>query len=181
MEIEVKVKVENLEEVKKKLESIGAKFGSPKKQVDNYYKQKGKEMELQKAGSFLLRIRSENEKSILTMKLLTGKQGVWEEYETEISNKKDMERILEKLGFVKVISKVKTREQGKLNEFEVNLDKIEGLGDFVEFELISDNSEEAKKRILRLIEKLKLPKENIIHKGYARLLFEKMGVEYEDN
>ena len=92
-----------------------------------------------------------------------------------------MEKILEKLGFVKIISKVKTREQGKLDDFEINLDKIEGLGNFVEFELISDDGKEAKKKILELIEKLDLPKENIIHKGYARLLFEKMGVMYEDN
>ena len=137
-------------------------------------------MEPQKSGSYILRIRSENDKSIFTMKVLTGKQGIWEEYETEISNKEEMEKILDKMGYVKVISKVKTREQGQLGEFEINLDKIEGLGDFVEFQLISDNGEEAKKRILELIEKLNLPKENIIHKGYVRLLFEKMGVEYAD-
>jgi adenylate cyclase class 2 len=181
MEVEVKVKVENLEEVKKKLEELGTKFEAPKKQVDDYYKQKGKEMERQSKGSYLLRIRREDKNSFFTMKVLTGTRGIWEEYETKIDNLNEMEKILEKLGFSKVISKVKTREQGKLDDFEINLDKIEGLGDFVEFQLISNNGEEAKKRILEIIEKLKLPRENVIHKGYARLLFEKMGVKYEDN
>ena len=143
MEVELKVKIENLEEIKKKLKELGTEFEAPKKQVDVYYKQRGKESEKQTKGSYLLRIRRENDDSFLTMKVLTGKQGVWEEYETKISNPDEMEKILDKLGFVKVISKIKTREQGKLNDFEVNLDTIEGLGNFVEFQLISDNDEEA--------------------------------------
>ncbi len=181
MEIEVKVKVDNLEDAKKKLLNLGTKFEAPKKQIDDYYKLKGREKETQKSGSYLLRIRRENNDSFFTMKVLTGKQGIWEEYETKISNPDDMKKILEKMGFVKVISKIKTRERGTFGDFEINLDRIEGLGDFVEFQLISDNGEVAKKRILNLIDKLKLPKDNIIHKGYVRLLFEKMGVKYEDN
>lgn len=181
MEIEVKVKIEDIEEVKKKLMEMGVVFSEPKQQIDDYYKQKGKETETQRQGSYIIRIRSENGKFFLTMKILTGKQGVWEEFETKISDKEQMEKMLDKMGYVVVISKVKERTQGKFNDFEINLDKIEGLGNFVEFELITDDSKKAKERILSLIEKLGLPKENIIHKGYVRLLFEKMGVKYEDN
>ena len=98
-----------------------------------------------------------------------------------IKNKKDLEKMLDKMGYVTVISKIKERTQGKFGDFEINIDKIDGLGNFVEFELITDDSKKAKERILGLIEKLGLPKENIVHKGYVRLLFEKMGVKYEDN
>ena len=50
-------------------------------------------------------------------------------------------------GFFILTKIIKKRESYKLRDFEINLDKIEGLGNFIEVELMSDNAELAKNRI----------------------------------
>ena len=102
MEIETKIKVDNLNDAKKKLVSLGATFSHTTRQIDDYYKEKGKEKETQRPGSFLLRIRKQKEKSQLAFKALTNKTGVWIEHETDISKPEEVEKILEFLNYVKI-------------------------------------------------------------------------------
>lgn len=178
MEIEAKVKVKDLEGIKQKLISIGATFGQKEKQLDFYYKEKGKEMEPQKPGSVLLRIRSQGDKSFFTIKALTNQKGAWIEHEVKIDSFKEMQRILSKMNYVKVLTLTKERMLGGYKDFEICLDNIKGLGTFLEVALDCNNKEEGRKRIIEFLNSLGFKEKEIEHRGYPRILFEKQGIKY---
>src|SRR3990167_4571264 len=57
-----------------------------------------------------------------------------EEYETEISNVGEFRKILNFLDFKKVVTIDKQREYWDCGDLEIALDKIAGLGSFIEVE-----------------------------------------------
>ncbi len=177
MEIEARVKINDFEALEQKLVSIGAEFFMKKKQTDYVYKTKGKELESLGPGSFILRVRESN-KNVLTYKSLTKNPGVFEEYETEISNPKAMKKIITSSGFGLVYTMVKTRIPGKLEDFTLCLDDVEGLGKYMEIELDSDEEDIAMERINGLFEKIGFKPEEITRKGYSLMILEKLGVGY---
>ncbi|MBN2112484.1 class IV adenylate cyclase [Candidatus Woesearchaeota archaeon] len=175
MEIETKAKVEDLSEIKKKLIDLGAEFFYTEQQDDSYYKPKGKEMADQGPGDFITRIR-EGKKNQLAIKELTNRAGVWHEYETDISNVEQAKKILEKLGLVNIFDVNKKREHGKLDGMSLCLDDIKQLGKYLEVEVIGEDGEDGKKRIDSLFKKLGIKQSQVEHKGYARIIHERMGV-----
>lgn len=177
MEIEAKVKVESLNAVKKKLIDMGAQFSEKKKQVDYIFKQKGKEYAEQGPGDYIWRIRK-SARNTLTFKALTETAGVWVEHETEIGNIEEMKKILLKSGFSQVLTMTKERTPGELGDFELCLDDIKELGTHLEIALDSTDEKTAKKRIVELLNKLGYDENQIIHKGYVAILFERMGVRF---
>ena len=179
MEIEVKIKTENLEGLKEELVKLGASFILPVEQVDEYYKLKGKEKETQRPGSFILRIREQEQIKRFTVKALTETTGAWIEHETGVEDPEELRKILELVGFTNVFTIKKTRTYGKLKNFEICLDDVEGLGKFVEFEIISDNPEEGKAKIMEIVTKLGLSDDQIEHRGYAAIIAQNMGVKFE--
>ena len=179
MEIETKIKTDNLEEIKKKLVDLGANFFNTVIQEDDWFKQKGKEMETQRPGSYILRIRKQGKQSFFTFKALTETTGAWIEHETGIENPNDMQAILEKIGFKKVITITKERTFGKLGEFSICIDKVKELGNYIEFEIISNDAKQAKNKINELLKKLNISENQIEHRGYAAIIFQDMGVKFE--
>ena len=121
MEIEARVKIDDLNEIKHKLIELGAEFYNEKSQVDTFYKKKGEEYAPAGPGNVLLRVRESN-KNKLTLKILTEKTGVWIEHETDISSPEQTKIILDKAGFGKVTTMTKNRIPGKLDDFEICLD-----------------------------------------------------------
>lgn len=178
MEVEVRAKVNDLQEMKKGLEAMGASFGKEKKQVDYIFRRKGDEKKEQKPGDFILRIR-DSEKKTLALKALTDVMGAWEEYELGIDNAEEMRKIVERMGFFNSLIMVKKRIPGKLDDFSVCLDDVDGLGTYIEIELKSDDKKSAKKRLAELSSKLGIKEDNIEHKGYVVMLSEKQGIKYK--
>lgn len=178
MEVEAKVKVENLESVKKKLLSMGAEFHPEKRQADYFFKRKGHELDPQGPGDFLLRVRVSS-KNFLTIKVLTDRAGVQIEHETEIGNPEAARKLLEAAGFSQFLTMTKTRIPGKLEDFELCLDDIKELGTHLEIALDSQDSHKAKERIVELLGKLGFHENDIIHKGYVTILQERMGVRFD--
>ena len=50
----------------------------------------------------------------------------------------------------------------------------------IELEIISDDVDAGKKKLLELILKLGYSEKDIIHKGYVAILMERQGVKYEN-
>ena len=180
MEIEIRAKVDFLEETKKKLEGLGTEFKKEIEQNDYIFKKKGTEKDVQRPGSFLLRLRKVGDKSSLTYKALTEVTGAWDEHQIKIDNFEETKNILLKIGFIEVLTMNKKRTKGKLEDFNICLDKVKELGDHIEAEIISDNKEEAKKRLIELFAKIGIKEEQIEHKGYVAILFEKKGVKFDN-
>ena len=62
------------------------------------------------------------------------------ERETEVGDQDVMIAIVKELGFVPFSDLSKTRRTGKLNDVEVCIDSVEGLGNFMELERLADEN-----------------------------------------
>ena len=181
IEVEIKVKIDNFEEIKKKVSKIG-KLVKAIKQVDDYYIPCHRDFFNQKPHPIeWLRIRTNPDKVVfeydLSIKKADGEREYAEEYETEISDVKEFKKILGFLDFKKVVTVEKQREYWMCGDIEVALDKIKGLGTFIEAEAKGNfkNNQEAKKACIDFLENLGIKNvEKIqIKKGYPQLLLEK--------
>lgn len=178
MEIEVKVKLDSVEKLKKSIEKLGATWSKTKIQVDTYYKYHTDVDAVEKPGSFILRVRRDA-KNKLTYKAFTDRRGVWEELETVIEDPDQMEKILQKTGFVNVLTLHKKRTSTKYQQFSLEIDEIEELGDFLEAEIIGEDGEKLQAEINEFFLSLGLNSENIDRRGYPEMYFKARGKKYE--
>ena len=92
-----------------------------------------------------LRLRYSGENTILTYKgpKLDKISKSREEFEAFVSG--DIEEILQKLGYRMVLNVRKKRKVYTYRDFTVSIDDVEGLGEYIEVELKSDNLQDIKK------------------------------------
>lgn len=176
--MEIEVKIDDLPKLKKDIEKLGASWSEPQTQVDAYYKYRDDVNAVQKPGSFILRVRRD-QKAKLTFKAFTDRRGVWEEYETAVSDPDQLEEMLEKSGFVNVLTLHKKRTSTKYQQFSLEIDEIEELGNFLEAEIIGDDGEKLQERIKEFFLSLGLSSEKIDRRGYPEMIFEAQGQKFE--
>jgi len=182
VEVEVKIEIENFEEVKAKVSAVGKLIKSIK-QIDEYYVPCHRDFFAQKPQpTEWLRIRTNPDKVIFEYdksinKKANGEQECAEEYETVISDPEEFRKILNFLDFKKVVNVDKQREYWDCGDLEIALDNVAGLGSFIEVEAKGDfeNTAKAKEACLKFLEELGIKNaENIqTNKGYPALLSEK--------
>ncbi|WP_456421835.1 class IV adenylate cyclase [Thermococcus sp.] len=164
MEIEIKFRVD-FEETKRKLESLGASFVGEELQEDVYFY-----LPLPK----LLRVRNiENlGKAYLTYKEIKdpGRNEEFDELEVEVSDFDTTVEILRRLGFDKDVVVKKRRLIYRFNGFTFELNDVEGLGGFLDIEVVSENVEDAKKKIWEVAEVLGLNEEDVEPRLYRELV-----------
>jgi adenylate cyclase class 2 len=180
MEVEVKVRLDDLGPLKEKLIERGAVFDPAVVQNDTYFKQRGtfEDGQVQGPGNVIFRIRDMGGRFSMTSKELTEVRGAWKEYETEITNPEHTRKILESTGLVEVFCINKRREIGKLGEFSLCLDEVEGLGRFMEVELISEESDGPRDRIIAFLKGLGFTDKDIETRGYGEIIGEKLGQRF---
>lgn len=182
IEVEMKIKIDNFEAIKKKVMARG-KLEKAIRQVDEYYVPNHRNFFAAKPFPVeWLRIRTNPDKTVLEYDLSVNKdangiQEYTEEYETEISNPGELRKILGFLDFKKVVTVDKQREYWQCGEIEVALDRIAGLGDFIEAEAKGNfaSNKEAKKACIRFLAEIGIKNADKIeiNKGYPVLLLEK--------
>jgi len=183
VEVEIKVKINNFEEIKAKVAATGKLIKSIR-QIDDYFVPCHRDFFTQKPHPVeWLRIRTNPDKVVFEYdksinKKANGEQECAEEYETEISNADEFRKILNFLDFKKVITVDKQREYWNCGDFEIALDRIAGLGDFIEVEAKSkfESNEKAKEACLKFLEDIEIenPEKIQINKGYPVLILEKI-------
>ena len=182
IEVEIKFKVDNLDEFKKKLPEFG-KLTKSIKQIDDYYVPCHRDFFAKKPDpSEWLRIRRNPDCAIFeydrSVNSNNGAQFYAEEYETKISNPEELEKILVFLDFKKIMTVDKNREYWNCGKFEVCLDEIGNLGYFIEVEAKGDfeDNAQAMKECEKFFEKLQTKNTNKerIKTGYPVLLLEKL-------
>jgi adenylate cyclase class 2 len=178
MEIEVKAKVGDLAQIKKKLIELGAEFTNSEQQDDSYFKPKGREMEDQGPGSFIVRIRKGSAKSFLTLKEMSEETGVWPEHETAVDNPGQAREILLKMGYSHLFDINKKREKAMLDGVELCLDDVKQLGKYLEAAIEAETKVGAKQKIMALLQKIGINEIQIEPKGYARIISENMGIKF---
>ena len=132
-EIEIKFEIKNPDLIRKKLKKMKAKLLG--KAFEKTIKFDAKDLTLQKQGKFL-RLRTGFQNTITLKKKIKQDRDFRErvEYEFKISNPKEMEIILENLGFTKKLIMEKYREKWILGNAEVVIDKLPKMGNFIEIE-----------------------------------------------
>lgn len=182
VEVEIKVKIDNFEEINAKVAAVGKLIKSIR-QIDDYFIPSHRDFFAQKPHPIeWLRIRTNPDKVIFEYdksinKKANGEQECAEEYETEISNAEEFRKILNFLDFKKVITVDKQREYWDCGDLEIALDKIARLGDFIEVEAKGnfENNAKAKEACLKFLAELGINEAEAkqINKGYPVLLLEK--------
>lgn len=170
-DIETEIKVKITKEEFHKIEEFmknNAKFLNENRQTDTYYQPSYRKI-LKDNGKIeeWLRIGIRGNKKILNYKNWYNIH--CDEYEVEIDNEKNLEKILKVLGLeiIVVVDKIR-KSYLYLNKYEVALDYVENLGYFIEIEVKNYDAciMEEYDQLLKLAKDLNLNLNNIDKKGY---------------
>lgn len=136
-EIETKLKVESLRQVRDRLQQIGAVLIAHQQQTDIYFDDVQQTLTREDK---CLRMRMEStgqkQKLLLTFKGPKQQGDIKErqEIEFEVNRAEQAQAFISALNFHKSITVTKTRELWQHSRCSVALDEVTGLGDFVEIE-----------------------------------------------
>jgi adenylate cyclase class 2 len=162
-EIEVKIKIDNLEKVIEKLSALGAELVKGRHWEENtLYDFPSQSLLNQKCA---LRLRIENKKAYLTYKgppQKSRKFKIREEYETEVKNGKQIKKILKELGLIPSFQYKKHRTNYRFKKCKICLDET-SIGNFVELE--GEQSQ-----IVRIATSLGFQKREFIKLDYIQLI-----------
>ncbi|MFQ5531853.1 MAG: class IV adenylate cyclase [Candidatus Nanoarchaeia archaeon] len=177
-EVETKVKVKNINELRKKVKQI-ATYKEKQVKSDEYFT-------LRKSGKYYpekaFRIRKVSGKYIVNFKKwnksLWDKQVVVkEEYEFELKHRDIFLLMLKDLGMYKWINKTKmseTYQYKKNSKLSIELNKVKKLGWFMEIEYLTKSKSEIKKAkilIKKVLKQLNIKQKDIDNTGYTKMLW----------
>ncbi len=169
-ELELKIPVPDLAPFRMWLEDLGARFYGSVVEEDTYYRTPDRDFAVTDEA---LRLRWNGTIWSLTYKgPKIGIAGVKarEEHNLAIESGEVCEKILYHIGFRRAAVVRKVRETYQIDGASVMLDDVDGLGTFVEVEVITHDRRNGAAAILRdLAEKLGLPDEHITA-SYLELL-----------
>ena len=96
-----------------------------------------------------------------------------EEQEVEVNNPIAVKAILKKLNYPLAAVVDKVREHYTFKGLNIDLDKVKGLGQFIEVECMK-NQKDSLKRIYAFFEKLQVPKKDLIpEERYVDVIWER--------
>jgi adenylate cyclase class 2 len=170
IEIEIKSPCDDLTRMERLIVGRGGKRKRRVEQLDQYYAHPCRDFA---ATDEALRIRREGKRCTLFYKgpKLDPMSKSREEIASPLRSPESFIQILERLGFRLVSSVEKSRTVYLLDEVEVSLDRVKGLGDFVELEVRGDDLEEGRSRLIALMNELGLEKSE--RRSYLELLLER--------
>ena len=178
IEIEIKFPLSDPPVFEEKLINIGAEFIKTEMQEDHYLQHPCRDF---RVSDEALRVRLADSKIFLGYKgpRISRKMKIRRESEVEVSSFQDILNILKNLGFIDVAVIRKLRRIYRYSEFEIAIDIVDGLGDYVEVETVvsSENEkDDAIAKIKAFIRELGLDIKHSIAKSYLELYFEKQDV-----
>ncbi len=159
--LELKIKVKNLKEFKKKLKQIRAEYKGILNQKDIYYKTE----------ACLLKLRRENKLyQLIKYNRNELKKNRWSNFEILKIKGTNMEKYFADLFEVETIVE-KRRYLYLFKGTRVHLDSVKNLGDFLELEtLVNKGESDARKRFDEIINLLNLNKTQEIRTSYRNLM-----------
>ncbi len=133
-EIEVKIEIRDIDRIKDKISSLGAKLIKDRYLEENtLYDFPAQPLYSRRQA---LRLRTANKKTFLALKgppQKSRKFKIREEYQTEVKNAKDIKKILKELGLIPTFMYKKYRSVYRMNRLKICLDET-SFGIFMELE-----------------------------------------------
>ena len=156
IEVEVKARIDNFDEMESRLNNIGAVKSKTEFQEDIYFA--SPIVDSAKTDE-ALRIRTTDNDIFITYKgpKLNSEAKTRKEVEMNIESAEKAKDIFEEIGFKEARTVRKSRQYYTYENFEISLDDVEGLPPYMEIEIaLEDNSDydEAQGEIFKLFEKL---------------------------
>ena len=179
IEIEITVQVENSKPLTDFLKKE-AEFKKEKHQVDEYFTPSHRNFIEVRPVKEWLRLRNEDGNYSLNYKNWyydkDGKNSCYcDEYETKVGDLDKVKKILEALNFKSLVKVDKVRKTWIWNDYEIDVDSVKGLGDFVEIEYIGRKEVDPKEttdKMVAFLKKIGCGKLKRDYIGYPfRLLF----------
>jgi predicted adenylyl cyclase CyaB len=167
---ELKVKLHNYDVAKWKAESYIKKF----KDKQHFF-EKQKDIYYYKVGGQRLKLRIINDKSghlVYYDRKDTTEKRVSKYLLADTGNPIEMDRILKKFLKVQLIVN-KEREIFTARNLRIHLDRIKGVGIFLEFEIIYDSLDDAKEMMRNLMKHFQFKKSDFIKESYSDLVLKK--------
>lgn len=158
IEIEIQVNIENSKPLLNFLEK-NADFQKENHQTDEYFSPAHRDFTAVRPIKEWLRLRNSDGKYSITYKNWhfdeNGKSGHCDEYETGINDLNQAQKILKVLDFKSIVTVDKLRKTWTYKDYEIDIDLISGLGDFVEIEYIGNEDADPKKITEEMVNFLK--------------------------
>lgn len=171
IEAEAKFRSPGNSDVLNALESMGARRVQAGAMEDVYFAHPGRDFG---TSDEALRMRVTDEGAEVTYKgprMLDSATKAREELTTDVGDRLSAIRILERLGFVEFATVRKHRTSYILDKIRVDVDDVEGLGQFIELEVMTEEPVRAKKLIDEVRGKLGL--RDYIQETYLEMLTDK--------
>lgn len=174
-EVELKARIGSREEIAERIIAAGGRLLREVSQDDVYFKHPCRDL---RERDEALRLRREGGRCILTFKGKRVGAGLKmrEEVEAGVDDGAAAATMLKRLGFEEAFAIRKRRRVYSMEGAEVSLDSVEGLGEFVEIELIlkeGEPGEGLREKLHSMAEKLRIPKERLTTESYLELLASK--------
>lgn len=175
IEVEVKARIDDPEQIERRIIALGAAPTGMENQADTYYNSQHSDFEKTDEA---LRIRAGDGKYFLTYKgpKLDEVSKTRKEIEVEINDANNMGNILSSIGFYPVATVMKKRKKYRLGDFFIALDDVRNLGNFIEIETsVKDtgNYKEKVENIFKLIEKLGISRTSTVRESYLEMVLQK--------
>ncbi len=176
IEVEIRARAGDFDEIKKTLTRMGAGFSKKETQRDRIF---GSDRFLDSnnmiiEGGLSARIREVDGKGKLEFKEISREKGKGIELSCDVPNTETADKMLKKLGFEEAFTIEKDRETYFYEGFTICLDKVTELGNFIEIEKMTDSEEKTKdikQECLSLLKKLS-PEAEIENRKYGDLMQE---------
>jgi adenylate cyclase class 2 len=170
IELEIKVPCQDMDVLEIRLREMGGRRVEDLDQEDVYFSHPQRDFGVTDEA---LRLRKEDHRSRLTYKgpKLDQDTKMREEIELGVEDPSLMSQLLQRVGFRPFLRVAKRRRVYELQGVQVCLDRVEGLGDFVELEYPGDNLVQGRERLMDLKRRLGL--EGTERRSYLELLLEK--------
>ncbi|MEA3515363.1 MAG: class IV adenylate cyclase [Nanoarchaeota archaeon] len=159
MEIEIKARLKDKKKVATKLKQLGAEEQKQKHQFDQYYNHPSKDI---RETNEYIRLRYLHNKNKGKFCYHVNAGDATKEYEVPVEDINTFKQILKLCGFSPLGLIDKKRRTFDLDSFEITIDEVNGIGDFLEIEIDGEiNEVKVKKaRCLKLLEKIGLSKQD---------------------
>ena len=171
IEVESKYWSPGNDKIEKTLARMGAKKIAEDTMEDVYFAHPGRDFGKTDEA---LRLRKNSDGSELSYKgprMNLERVKAREEINLRIDNALTAQRIVERLGFKEVCVVKKNRKSYHLDKLRIDVDDVEGLGEFVELEVLTESPERAVE-LLELARK-ELSLEKLEPKTYLELILDK--------
>lgn len=151
LEIEIKVRVPDLQPIRERILASGAPLLGEGVEFDAYYNSPERNFA---ESDEALRLRKADDYALLTYKgpkIGAGSFKAREELNIRVESLETMDTLLQRIGFQKTAAVRKYRESYRIGQATVTLDNVDDLGTFAEIEAAASLSQdEAEKEIERI-------------------------------